>query len=122
MNAKQEAAQKFANFVTSLGFVAYLAESGKYGFVTDESEARVLSFSFDDLAPSLSGNYWPPSTTSGTGWRMDATPGDLKTAEDVRAALYAHATPFCGNGWKRYSSVKDHLDLYGASSRYRRAS
>lgn len=114
---KEQAAREFAERIKSLGFVVYMAEKGTYGFITDETESRVLSFSMEDMG-SLSGNYGPPSQKSGTGWKMDTTPGGLQTAEDVRRALYAMPPRWCGDGWKRVSSVKDYLDAYGASSKF----
>lgn len=113
----RDEARAFAERVKALGFVVYMAESGTYGFVTDASESRVLSFGLD-MGASLSGNYGPPSTTSGTGWRMDKTPNMLRTAADVQKALYAHPPVWCGNGWKYLSTVKQYLAHYGASSRF----
>lgn len=118
MNYKQQAAHDFAQRIKALGFVVYLAKQGDYGFITDESGERVLSFSFSGLTSDLSGNYGPPSTTSGTGWKMEADPGDMLTADDVRRALYANAPSWCGTGWKHYATAAQHLATYNASSRY----
>lgn len=118
MNSTQQTASEFAGFIKGLGFKVYLAAVGTYGFITDATEARVLSFSFTD-GGSLGGNYGPPSTTSGTGWRLDQSPWQLKTADDVRGALYATAPQWVGKGWKRYSTVADQLAQYGTSSKYR---
>jgi hypothetical protein len=108
--------EKFAYFIKGLGFKVYIAKSGSYGFITDDTESRVLSFSFT-AGGSLSGNYGPPSTQSGTGWRMNESPYDLKTAEDVRKALYANPPDWIrGRGWKYLSSVKQYLGEYGSSS------
>jgi hypothetical protein len=109
----------FANFVKGLGFHVYLAKSGGYGFITDDTESRVLSFSFTD-GGSLGGNYGPPSQESGTGWRMEENPYDLKTAKDVREALYAHPPHWCSKGWERLSTVADYLAMYGNSSGFAR--
>jgi hypothetical protein len=117
MTYQQDAAREFAARIKALGFHVYVAERGHYGFIADDTETRVLSFGFSD-GGSLGGNYGPPSTESGTGWQMDAHPSSLQTAEDVRRALYAPAPPFCGGGWKRYTTVARHLAMYGASSRY----
>jgi len=114
---RARAAAEFAERITALGFTVYLAESGRYGFITDNTEKRVLSFSFDGIENALSGNYGPPSTQSGTGWRLDFGPESLQSKEDVRRALYA-LPAFCGNGWKYLTTVKQHLAEYGASSRY----
>lgn len=117
MNYRQQSARDFAHFVKGLGFVVYLAKSGEYGFVTDDTGARVLSFSFMD-GGSLSGNYGPPSTASGTGWRLEQSPHELQTSADVRRALNATAPQWCGNGWKHYTTVAQHLKIYGDSSEY----
>jgi len=118
MNATtRECAAVFAGFVKAKGFRVYLAKAGTYGFVTDDTESRVLSFSFTD-GGSLGGNYGPPSTSSGTGWKMDAHPSDLRTADDIRRALYERAPSWCGGGWKHYTTVKQHLAMYGESSGY----
>lgn len=110
----------FAERITHIGFTVYLAESGFYGFITDNTENRVLSFSFND-GTSLSGNYGPPSTQSGTGWRMDIQPHELISAEQVTKALYASPPDFTrrgGIGWRYLSTVKQYLDAYGSSSKF----
>jgi hypothetical protein len=117
MSYLRDAARDFAASIKALGFQVYVAERGEYGFITDDTETRVLSFSFTD-GGRLSGNYGPPSRESGTGWCMDAVPSDLLTADHVRKALYAPAPAFAGKGWKRYTTVEQHLATYGNSSRY----
>lgn len=117
MTYTQERAAQFAGFIRGLGFTVYMAKSGTYGFITDATESRVLSFSMTD-GGSLSGNYGPPSRESGTGWRLEQHPADLKTAEDVKKALYETPPPFCGRGWKKFTTVADHLKEYGPSSAY----
>ncbi len=109
----------FAGFIKGLGFTVYLAKAGDYGFITDDTGSRVLSFSFTD-GGSLSGNYGPPSQKSGTGWRLEQSPSDLRTAADVRRALNASAPSWCGDGWTRYTSVSEHMKLYGDSSEFTR--
>jgi hypothetical protein len=115
-------AKEFAHFVKGLGFRAFVAEPGLgrggYGFITDAEGSRVLSFSFND-GGSLGGNYGPPSQESGTGWRIDGHPLDLKTAHDVYRALYAHPPRWCGKGWKNLTTLEQHLQTYGKSSNYR---
>ena len=113
----RESAAAFAGFVKAKGFRVFIAKAGTYGFVTDESESRVMSFSFTD-GGSLGGNYGPPSTSSGTGWRMDESPWDLRSADDIRRALNAHPPGFCGTGWRYMTTVKQHLAMYGDSSNY----
>ena len=119
MSYRTQAAREFAERIKRLGFRVFIAKdgAGEYGFVTDASEERVLSFSFSD-GSSLGGNYGPPSTRSGTGWRLDETPADLRTAEDVKRALYAHPPRWVGDGWKNLTDVKTYLGTYGSSSRF----
>lgn len=114
-------AREFAHFIKGLGFRAFVAGSPGgdgprgYGFITDASGERVLSFSMEQ---GLSGNYGPPSRESGTGWRLDKDPSDLRTAEDVRNALYSNAPQWCGRGWKHYTTLAQHLAMHGSSSGY----
>jgi hypothetical protein len=111
-------APEFAHFAKGLGFRAFVADGGRgmYGFITDAAGSRVLSFSARDW--SLSGNYGPPSTESGTGWRMERSPRDLRSAADVQAALYSHPPIWCGKGWKRLTTLDQYLAMYGSSSKY----
>lgn len=118
MNRYRQEAEDFAQRMIGLGFTAYIAESGEYGFITDDTESRVLSFNVRGYR-ELSNNYGPPSRESGTGWLLPMNTYDLKTAIDVTEALYAMPPPSqCGSGWKYLTSVKQYLDAYGASSRF----
>lgn len=116
-NYRQAAASEFAARIKALGFRVFLAERGEYGFITDAEGSRVLAFSFSD-GGNLSGNYGPASRESGTGWRMDETPQSLLTADNVKRALYAHPPAWCVRGWKHFTTLKQHLAMYGTSSRY----
>jgi hypothetical protein len=107
----------FARRISDLGFTVYIAKSGTYGFITDDSESRVLSFSFTDCG-SLSGNYGPPSTKSGTGWRMDEKPHNLTTAKAVREALYENPPPWSKGGWRYLSTVAQYWQHYDPSSHF----
>lgn len=113
---KDKITLEFAKHITSLGFVVYIAENGDYGFITDETETRVLCF--ESKRFSLSGNYWPHSTESGTGWALKETMDQLLTKDDVHKALYRIAPEWCGHGFKTYTTVGQHLKVYGPSSRY----
>lgn len=122
MNSRINEARAFAERIKAMGFAVYLAENREYGFITDDTESRVLSFSFS-LGSRLSGNYGPPSTQSGTGWSMERSPESLLTAEDVRQALYASPPDWVrrnGIGWKYLSTVKQYMDAYHRSSRFER--
>lgn len=116
MSYIREEVTRFVEHIKALGFTVFLAKDGTYGFITDDKRERVLSFSMRDN--SLGGNYGPPSKESGTGWRMDTSPDSLRTAEDVREALYEPAPVWVGKGWRHYTTVDMHLKMYGPSSRY----
>lgn len=109
---------EFAHRIKALGFIVYLAKDSTYGFITDATGSRVVSFSFGGVSSGLSGNYGPPSKESGTGWRISDNPHCLRTAADVRNALNANPPQWCGKGWKRHSTLADHLSQYGKSSGY----
>ncbi len=117
-------ASEFAQFVRGLGFRVWLDKTRRYGFISDADESRVLSFSYSD-GGSLGGNYGPATQQCGTGWRHDKSPYDLRTAEDVRQALYAMpprwARDSCRSsdeGWQSFTTVAQHLAMYGKSSGY----
>lgn len=116
MNYKQQIAQDFARRISGLGFRVFLANDGVgvWGFITDADGSRVLGFSTND-GGSLSGNYGPPSSESGTGWKMDGDPSDLRTADDVKRHLYAHPPAWAGKGWNHLTNLKEYLALYPAS-------
>ena len=119
MSYRHDNASSFAQHVKGLGFHVYLAKAGDYGFITDEAGSRVLTFSFSGTdGGSLSGNYGPPSQSSGTGWCLEQAPHELVTAEDVRRALNEAAPRWCGNGWKHYTTLAQYMKLYGDSSRF----
>lgn len=109
--------EAFAKRIEAMGFIVYIARQGPYGFVTDATQTRVLSFSFTD-GGRLGGNYLPPSTTSGTGWRMDLRPHHLTTPEQVRDALYGLPPGWVGKGWRYLSTVAQYLERYDESSHF----
>jgi hypothetical protein len=117
VNYRANEARAFAERIKAMGFAVYLAHNGEYGFITDETETRVLCFGTDN---HLSGCYGPPSPESGTSWRMDKSPSDLENKDDVRAALYAHPPAWAGNGWKKMTTVAEYLKSYQSSSKYER--
>lgn len=135
-----QTAREFAQYIKALGFRTFVAGAlgGEgprgYGFITDADGTRVLGFEMRE--GRLGGNY-NGDRQCGTGWRMDQSTWELKTADDVRKALYALAPgwtgfnasarhcPTCGQstGVERkagsYTTLDQHLALYGKSSLYR---
>lgn len=121
-------AREFAQFIKGLGFRAFVAKNDGirgHGFFTNADGSRVVSFQMDD--GSLGGNYGPPSRTSGTGWRMNETVWNIKTAGDVQRVLDATPPDWCrraspqargDDGWKYMTTLDQHLGMYGRSSGY----
>lgn len=110
--------EEFAAKIKSWGFRIWFAERGYYGFISDDTLSRVLTFNLRD--GTLGNCYGPPSTESGTGWRLHGNPWTLKNPDHVRELLYEYPTVRqCGNGWKYLTTVDQHLKMYGPSSRYR---
>lgn len=134
-----QTAREFAQFIKGLGFRAFVSTTpgGEgprgYGFITDDKGERVLSFGMRD--GDLGGNYNGDRST-GSGWRMDAHTWDLKTAADVKRALYAiapmwtgfhraaNSCPTCGQSRghekteQTYRTLEQYLKLYGSSSKF----
>lgn len=134
-----QTAREFAQYIKGLGFRAFVARinGGEgprgYGFITDDSGARVLSFEMRE--GSLGGNY-NGDKSSGSGWRMEGNTWDLKTSGDVKRALYANAPRWTGfnavsshcstcgqssgeaRGWKTYRTLEQYLSTYGSSSKF----
>ena len=104
----------FAYNCKKLGFNVYLAESNAYGFVTDDNESRVLSFSGHFGGVKLSGNY--KSSKNGTGWRIKEFTNENPTRQEIKTLLYINST-FENDG---YTSVKDYLKNYQSSSHFRK--
>ncbi len=123
MSDKQTAAE-FAKHAANKGFTVYLAKSGTYGFLTDNSETRALSFGVDFGSIKFSGNYRRPSRNRGTGWRMERTvsPNEL-SASEIADLLHANAPQWALSGTTgpvEYATVKDMLKQWGQSSKYQK--
>jgi len=111
---------EYAQSIKALGFRVWLASNNTYGFISDSTGSRVLTWSTQDLAGKLGGCYGPPSRESGTGWvHEDFSMSELRTAEDVEHYLYASPPSWAGRGWQYMTTVEQHLATYARSSRYR---
>lgn len=115
-NYKKELIARFADNLKSQGFTVYMAASGTYGFYSDETEKRVVSFHYDFGGVKLGGNYHA-SRQSGTGWDM-GTIGVNADAKELRERLYAIAPAWTANTNPKYCTVADQLERYGQSSGY----
>lgn len=115
-NYKREVALEVARRALAEGLRVFLANDGEgdYGFFTDQEGKRVVSFRVGFGSPSFTGNYGPPSRSSGTGWRIvDGFPATLASCLD------AYPPQWCGTGWRYLTTMAQHLEAYGKSSRYR---
>lgn len=115
---EKENAAEFAQAALKAGFRAFLAKSGTYGFYTDATGSKVISFQFNYLSPCVSGNYRTnqPKHT-GTGWRIS---DDAETSPSALRAYFDTVPPrwAVGNARWRYTTLEDHLKTYGGSSGY----
>lgn len=120
----KQIATEFAKHVVSKGFTVYMAESGTYGFLTDNSEKRALSFGVDLGSIKLSGNFKHASRERGRGWRFKRTvhPRAL-TPTEISDYLYAQAPKWAligTTGTVEYATVADMLKQWGSSSKYQK--
>lgn len=109
----REIAMKFAWNVKRLGFRVFLSESREYGFITDDSESRVLSFGTSYRMINLSGNY-QPSTSHGSGWSIAKDLDVFQNREFIQKCLYMES-PFKNTV---LSTVKDYMGRYNSSSKF----
>ena len=115
-NSEKNATLEFAKRMAKLGFRVWVSKpkgrfyGGNYGFLTDTNGNRVLCFEFSRSDGYLRGCYGPPSSESGTGWRLDQKPWDLITAEDVIKALNETPPKYCGKGWGYLHTLKSYTE------------
>lgn len=112
---EKQAALEIAEGAKREGFRVFLAERGTYGFFTDDSGTRVVSFQIGLQGPSFIGNYKTSAPKqTGTGWQIcTGTPRSY-------ANLFSAAAPRWATGdvtW-RYTTLAEHLKTYQPSSRY----
>ena len=121
-NYKKEAAVELANAIkTNTGYRVFLSERRgcSHGFITNASGSRVLSFQFDILSFSFSGNY--ESKSCGTGWRMAGVGVEHVTNKESLDRIFENnsAPLWATKGEQvRLVSLDDHLKRYGASSMF----
>lgn len=113
---REEMFMELANAIMAKGFTVYIAEQGTYGFYTDGTGQRVVSIAVG-LETTFSGQY-QPSRENGSGWRMDAP---NMTKAGLHSALYAHVPSWIRftEGALKFTTLKQYLEVYQKSSRYR---
>lgn len=121
-NYKKEALVALAMEIkANTGYRVFLSERRgcAHGFITNASGSRVVSFQFDILSISFSGNY--KSKSCGTGWRMDGVGVEHVTNKESLDRIFDNNTaPFWATKGEqvRLVSLDDHLKTYGASSMF----
>ena len=110
-NYSKQVISELASELTNAGFRVFIAKSGTYGFYTDGTGERVVSFQVDYLSPSFGGNY--KSKHCGTGWRIDP----IGSFEDM---LNAPAPYWATKGEQvKLTTLEQHLATYQSSSQYK---
>lgn len=118
MNYKIEATQQLAQEIKAAGFRVFIAKSGTYGFYTDETGSRVVSFQFDLGGFKFSGNYKTDQPRiTGSGWGLGD--GGSFTAEGFRSMFESNPPQWAvrQSNWK-LTTLEQHLKTYQASSQY----
>lgn len=124
-STNQQATNELATKLKNLGYVVYLAESGTYGFFHKPNETKHISFQIDYFFFNFSSNY--KGENIGTGHRLT---NDEKcniwevekfaTSEFFESLI--NCRPYSSRRKKekflRWSTVQEHLDFYGSSSKY----
>lgn len=110
-NWKVEATAKLAQDIKAAGFRVWLAKSGTYGFYTDETGSRVVSFQLDLGGFNFTGNYKTDQPRqTGTGWQL--VQGGRTFAEMFNECP---TWSLRGASWK-FTTLEQHLKTYGQSS------
>lgn len=121
-NYKKEAVVELANAIkTNTGYRVFLSEKVgcSHGFITNETGSRVVSFQFDILSISFSGNY--KSKSCGTGWRMDGVEVEHVTNKETLDRLFNDGNiPLWATRGEQVKMVTldEHLKTYGQSSMF----
>jgi hypothetical protein len=98
--------KEIADKILKQGLRVFIAENGTYGFYTDETGTRIVTFGID-LTIYFSGSY--RSENNGNGWRItDTIPHNFKYT------LYT-SSPF---HFTRYTTLNEYLAVYQKSSKF----
>lgn len=119
-NWKKEVTLELAQSILKAGYRVFIAESGTYGFFTDQHGDKIVSFQLGILNFSFSGNYKTSSPrTTGTGWRIDDEKSLPILKSDFDRIFNTGAPQWALRGAKwRYTTLEEHLNSYQWSSKY----
>lgn len=121
-NYKKEALIALAMEIkANTGYRVFLSERRgcAHGFITNASGSRVVSFQFDILSISFSGNY--KSKSCGTGWRMDGVEVEHVTNKESLDRIFDNnrAPLWATHGEQvKLVTLDEHLKTYGQSSMF----
>lgn len=108
---------ELADTLKLYGYRVFIAESGTYGFYTDQEGSRVVSFQHNLMSLKFSGNYI--SRKCGTGWRIAENVG---IPSETQARNYFNENPpyWATNGERvLLTTLQDILDAYQRSSKFK---
>jgi hypothetical protein len=115
---EREAARAVAQSAIACGLVPYIAERGTYGYITDATGSRVLSFGCDLGSVNYSGNY--RSQSVGSGWSIGRYAGTdaitVRRAWDQVAEKPAECIMFGER--VRMRTEREYLAIYQESSKF----
>jgi len=111
----REATQEIARDILAAGFRVFLAESGTYGFYTDQEGQKVISFQLDLCGVKFSGNYKTDQPRqTGNGWGIAENDTNYKSMIDAYPPHWA-----VGDSNWQYTTLEMHLSTYQSSSKYK---
>ena len=109
MNYKQQETRELASELIAQGYRAFIAASGTYGLYTDAEGSRMVTFQYGLCGFEFGGNYRSPG--NGSGWRLETESFDrMFKANPPHWAV--------GRTPTRLTTLAEHLDIYGSSSKY----
>lgn len=118
MEYKKQVINELSQAIINAGYRVFIAESGTYGFFTDNEGTKVISFQYDLGSVSFSGNYKTDNgRQTGTGWRISEQIDLTKSGID---SLFNTIPPrwAVGNSNWKFTTLDQHLNTYQRSSRY----
>lgn len=121
---KKKAVLELCEILAKLGYDAYIAESGAYGFFTPKDGSRVVSFQVNFSWFDFSINH--KSVNLGTGYRI-TNDGEcpiynlsFMTAEYAQKLINSpsYRSRKKSERFISWTTKQQHIDIYGSSSKY----
>lgn len=114
---EKDLAKEIADKALAEGLRVWLSDDGEggHGFFSNQEGTRVVSFQNYFGMPRFTGNYGPPTRSAGTGWCIQ---DDIGSSESLSPLLNAYPPSYCV-GWSYFTTVDQHLKVYGKCCRYK---